>query len=173
MGQVVLCELQWYQHPRLLLCSLFLEKASHCPVCVRRRVTQKLRGSGCRKDLLQAFQSELCAEAWEEKWIARWYTCHHLVLLTIWQEVFAAPCFLDDRLRWFDPACFKGVGYLGDGVCMPVSWILETSTQHYRSTCVQCLCPLNRSLHRGLVMHWFCHVDRITCKYQCCSIYSV
>lgn len=33
--------------------------------------------------------------------------------LPVWQEVFAAPCFPDDRLLWFDLACFRMAGGWG------------------------------------------------------------
>lgn len=84
--------------------------------------------------------------------------------LHIWQEVFAAPCFPDDRLLWFDLACFKGAGYLGGGVCMPVRQTLMNHIQHSR-ICV----------YGGFAL-WIaaCMWVKILgawLNYQCCSIY--
>lgn len=101
----------------------------------------------------------------------------HLTILSslpVWQEVFAAPCFSDDRLLWFVLAHFREWDvYRGVHICE-----LGLSELYHRGMRVQCLCPLNSSLFlnqnsRALLVNvsFFWHLGTIICKYQHCNIY--
>lgn len=167
--QVISWILQWYQPLWITLWSLYIARATRCPVCVQivwgggQHRSQDAMGLGSIS--CKIFNLGCVLQPEEKSKLPDGTVVTISSSLHIWQEVFAAPCFPDDRLLWFDLACFKGVGYLRGGVCMPVSRILTNCIQHRR------ICVYGGFALWIAACIWV-KILRAWLSYQRCNIYS-